>query len=256
MEVADKFKKQAINSILEREDIKALFPKNSKFMWSYKPTQDANGNFTTQYELYLIKTVPNSEEAPLNGDVVTSATKSLNSLSGQTEVNMRMNAIGAKKWAEMTTKAANEGNREIAVVLDNEVVSAPRVNGPITEGSSAITGNYTVEEANDFASILSVGRLPANTQIIQESTVGPSLGKQIFQKYQFIDRVGFALVIVTMLIYYALGGLFAVISLLLNVFLIVGTLSSFGTVLTLSGIAGIVLTIGMAVDANVIIYEN
>ncbi len=256
MGVADKFKKQAINSILEREDIKALFPKNSKFMWSYKPTQDANGNFTTQYELYLIKTVPNSEEAPLNGDVVTSATQSLNSLSGQTEVNMRMNAIGAKKWAEMTTKAANEGNREIAVVLDNEVVSAPRVNGPITEGSSAITGNYTVEEANDFASILSVGRLPANTQIIQESTVGPSLGKTNISKSINSLIVGFALVIVTMLIYYALGGLFAVISLLLNVFLIVGTLSSFGTVLTLSGIAGIVLTIGMAVDANVIIYER
>ena len=256
MGMADKFKKPAISALLEREDIRALFPKNSKFMWSYKPTQDADGKFTNQYELYLIKTVPNSEEAPLNGDVVTSASQSLNNLNSEVEVNMRMNAAGAKKWAEMTTKAANDGNREIAIALDNEVVSAPRVNGPITEGSSAISGNFTVDEANDFASILSVGRLPANTKIVQEATVGPSLGKTNITKSINSLIVGFALVIVTMLLYYAFGGVIAVISLLINVFLIFGTLSSFGTVLTLSGIAGIVLTIGMAVDANVIIYER
>ncbi|MEZ4911478.1 MAG: protein translocase subunit SecDF [Saprospiraceae bacterium] len=256
MGMADKFKKPAINALLEREDIRALFPKNSRFMWSYKPTQDADGKFTSQYELYLIKTVPNSEEAPLNGDVVTSASQSLNNLNSEVEVNMRMNAAGAKKWAEMTTKAANDGNREIAIALDNEVVSAPRVNGPITEGSSAISGNFTVDEANDFASILSVGRLPANTKIVQEASVGPSLGKANISKSINSLLLGFALVIVTMLVYYAFGGLIAVISLLINVFLIFGTLSSFGTVLTLSGIAGIVLTIGMAVDANVIIFER
>jgi SecD/SecF fusion protein len=167
-----------------------------------------------------------------------------------------MNAAGAKKWADMTTRASNEGNREIAIVLDSEVVSAPTVNQPITGGNSSITGNYTVEEAVDFAGILEVGRLPAGTKIMQSTNVGPTLGKANITKSINSLLVGFLLVIITMIAYYAGAGLIAIISLLLNVFLIFGTLSSFGTVLTLSGIAGIVLTIGMAVDANVVIYER
>ncbi|MBC7883908.1 MAG: protein translocase subunit SecDF [Saprospiraceae bacterium] len=254
--LADRGKKNFISEILEREDIKALFPKNGKFMWSYKPSQGADGVLTSQYELYLIKLQSGTELAPLDGDVVTSAVQTLNPVNGEVEVNLRMNAAGAKKWAEMTTKAANEGNREIAIALDNEVVSAPRVNDAITQGSSSISGNFSVEEAVDFASILEVGKLPARTKIIQESNVGPSLGKDNIEKSLNSLIIGFFLVIVTMLAYYAGAGVIAILSLFLNVFLIFGTLSSFGTVLTLSGIAGIVLTIGMAVDANVIIYER
>ncbi len=256
MGVADKSKIAQINKILEREDVKAIFPANSRFMWSSKPSLDADRKFTNNYELYLIKGQSNSEDAPLNGDVVTSARQALNPVNGQVEVTLRMNAAGAKKWADMTTKAANEGNREIAIVLDNEVVSAPSVNTPITGGNSSITGNYTVEEAVDFAGILEVGRLPAGTKIMQSTNVGPTLGKANISKSINSLLVGFLLVIVTMIAYYAGAGLIAIISLLLNVFLIFGTLSSFGTVLTLSGIAGIVLTIGMAVDANVVIYER
>jgi SecD/SecF fusion protein len=256
MGVADKSKKNSINKILEREDVKALFPKNSKFMWSYKPGQDVDGKLTNNYELYLIKGQSNTENAPLDGDVVTSANQTLNSMNNEVEVSLRMNATGAKKWAEMTTKAANEGNREIAIALDNEVVSAPRVNNAITGGMSSISGNFSVEEAVDFAGILEVGKLPARTKIIQKTTVGPSLGKANISKSINSLLIGFLLVIMTMIAYYAGAGIIAIISLFLNVFLIFGTLSSFGTVLTLSGIAGIVLTIGMAVDANVVIYER
>lgn len=256
MGLVEKGKKSFVDDILKREDIKALFPKNSKFMWSREPSVDATGVTTNQYELYLIKTQTGTDEAPLDGGVITSAGQNLNTTNGKIEVNVRMNAAGAKKWAEMTTKAAGDGNREIAIALDDEVVSAPTVNDPITQGSSSITGNYTVEEATDFASILEVGKLPAKTKIVQSTNVGPTLGKANISKSINSLLIGFLLVIITMLAYYAGGGVIAIISLLLNVFLIFGSLSSFGTVLTLSGIAGIVLTIGMAVDANVVIYER
>lgn len=256
MGLVEKGKRTFVNDILKRDDIKALFPKNSKFMWSREPSVDASGITTNQYELYLIKTQTGTDEAPLDGGVITSAGQNLNTTNGKIEVNVRMNAAGAKKWAEMTTKAAGDGNREIAIALDDEVVSAPTVNDPITQGSSSITGNYTVEEATDFASILEVGKLPAKTKIVQSTNVGPTLGKANISKSINSLLIGFLLVIITMLAYYAGGGIIAIISLLLNVFLIFGSLSSFGTVLTLSGIAGIVLTIGMAVDANVIIFER
>ncbi|HMR86783.1 MAG TPA: protein translocase subunit SecDF [Saprospiraceae bacterium] len=256
MGLVEKGKRTFVNDILKRDDIKALFPKNSKFMWSREPSVDASGVTTNQYELYLIKTQTGTDEAPLDGGVITSAGQNLNTTNGKIEVNVRMNAAGAKKWAEMTTKAAGDGNREIAIALDDEVVSAPTVNDPITQGSSSITGNYTVEEATDFASILEVGKLPAKTKIVQSTNVGPTLGKANISKSINSLLIGFLLVIITMLAYYAGGGIIAIVSLLLNVFLIFGSLSSFGTVLTLSGIAGIVLTIGMAVDANVIIFER
>lgn len=256
MGLVEKGKRSFVNDILKREDIKSLFPKNSKFMWSREPSVDPTGVTTNQYELYLIKTQTGTDIAPLDGGVITSASQNLNTTNGKIEVNVRMNAAGAKKWAEMTTKAAGDGNREIAIALDDEVVSAPTVNDPITQGSSSITGNYTVEEATDFASILEVGKLPAKTKIVQSTNVGPTLGKANISKSINSLLIGFLLVIITMLAYYAGGGVIAIISLLLNVFLIFGSLSSFGTVLTLSGIAGIVLTIGMAVDANVVIYER
>ncbi len=256
MGVADKSKRKLVNEILERENVKAMFPKKAKFMWSYKPVQDADGKLTNTYYLYLIKGLVNTDSAPLDGDVITSATQALNPVSGQVEVSLRMSANGAKKWAEMTTKAAGDGNREIAIVLDDEVVSAPSVNTPITGGSSSITGNFTVDEATDFAGILEVGKLPARTKIVQKNNVGPSLGKENISKSLNSLALGSLLLVLTVLAYYSGAGLIAILALILNVFFILGTLSSFGTVLTLSGIAGIVLTIGMAVDANVIIYER
>ncbi len=256
MGIVEKSKRRIVNEILAREDVKALFPKNAKFMWSYKSAQNPDGGFSNNYYLYLIKGQSNTDKAPLDGDVVTGATQALNPINGQVEVNLRMNANGAKKWAEMTTKAAGDGNREIAIALDNEVVSAPSVNTPITGGSSSITGDFTVDEATSFAGILEVGKLPAKTKIVQQNNVGPSLGKENISKSLDALAFGTLMLVLTMLLYYAGAGIIAILSLLLNVFFILGTLSSFGTVLTLSGIAGIVLTMGMAVDANVIIYER
>jgi SecD/SecF fusion protein len=253
---AERGKQKFINEVLSREDVKGLFPGDSKFLWSYKPALDQDGKVTNQYELYLVKKVPGSDSAPLDGDVITSAGQTVDPVGGDVEVNLRMDANGAKKWGEMTTRAAADGNREIAIALDDEVVSAPRVTNAITGGVSSISGNYTVEEAIDFASILEVGKLPARTKMIQNSKVGPSLGKANISKSLTSLWIGFAAVVLIMLFYYAGAGVIAIIALLINIFLIMGTLSSLGTVLTLSGIAGIVLTIGMAVDANVIIFER
>ena len=254
--IADKNKKNNIMEMLNRPNIKGLFPKNSKFLWSYKPFEDADGNLTNQYELYLIKTIPGSNTAPLEGDVVVDANQSQDGNNGETNVTLSMDARGAKKWAEMTTNAANAGNREIAIVLDDEVVSAPSVRGAITGGTSSITGNFTVQEAVDFANILEVGKLPAKTKIIQDATVGPSLGKENINSSVRSLLVGSGLLLLFMVLYYGGAGIVSILALLLNVFFIFGSLSSFGTVLTLPGIAGIVLTIGMAVDANVIIFER
>ena len=156
----------------------------------------------------------------------------------------------------MTTKAANNGNREIAIVLDDEVVSAPRVINPITGGNSSITGSYTLDEANDLSEILKVGKLPAGTRIVQESQVGPSLGADNINKSLLTMLLSVAFLCLFMVAYYSKGGWVSVVALLANVFFILGTLASMGTVLTLPGIAGIVLTLAAAVDANVIIYER
>ncbi len=257
MGVADRNQRDQIMSMLNREEVKALFPRDSKFLWSSKPTQDPETReFTNQYELYLIKKQPGTEEAPLQGDVVVSASQSPDPVTGEIKVSLVMNPQGAKKWADMTTKAANDSNREIAIALDNEVVTAPRVNGAITGGMSSIEGSFTVAEAQDLASILEVGKLPAKVQIVQESNVGPSLGKANINKGVFSLIAGLLIVLVFMVLYYGGSGIVSIIALFANLFFIFGALASFGTVLTLPGIAGIILTIGMAVDANVIIYER
>lgn len=259
---AEKNKRETISALLAKPEVANLFPKNVKFLWGYKPYQDPNtGLNTNQYELYAIKTQPNSNTAPMDGDLVTNASQSTDQITGEPNVSLGMNASGAKKWAELTAKAYNgnaEGNRrEIAIVLDDQVVTAPSVNnGAITGGSSVISGSFNIQEAVDLANILEVGKLPAKTKIIQNATVGPSLGKQNIQKSGISLLLGFVLVLGFMIFYYAKGGVVSVIALFLNVILIFGALSSFGTVLTLPGIAGIVLTIGMAVDANVIIFER
>ncbi|MCL4106730.1 UNVERIFIED_CONTAM: hypothetical protein GTU68_048174 [Idotea baltica] len=208
-----------------------------------------------QYELYAIK-VRNNGKAPLEGDVITNASQSPDPTTGEPQVSLQMNSKGRKIWADLTTKAAQNGNRQIAIVLDSTVVSAPRVNGPITGGSSSISGGFSVQEAVDLANILQIGKLPAKTRIIQESTVGPSLGKENINRSLRSLVIGVLLILAFMVFYYGGGGIVSIIALILNLIFIFGVLASINTVLTLPGMAGIVLTIGMAVDANVIIFER
>ena len=255
MGFADKNKRNAIMEMLSRPNIRSLFPGDSKFMWSRKPFSTVDGQETRKYMLYLLKTPPNGKPL-LEGDVITRADHAPNPITGEMAVNLSMNNRGAKIWGEMTTRAANNGNREVAICIDNEVISAPSVRGPITQGNTEITGNFTVQEAADFSSLLEVGKLPAQVDIIQEDTVGPSLGAANINSSIRALLIGFGLVLLFMILYYAGGGLVSIIALLLNMFFIFGALASFGTVLTLPGIAGIILTIGMAVDANVIIFER
>ncbi|MEL6719218.1 MAG: protein translocase subunit SecD, partial [Bacteroidota bacterium] len=255
--LADKYNKKKVTDFLADEKNRSLFPRDLKFVWSREPVQLQNQEDDEEgfYELYGVK-VPRGGVAPLEGDVVTSASADPDPQSGEMQVSLNMDQQGAKTWAAITTRAAQNGNREVAIVLDNEVVSAPGVNGPIPGGRSSISGSFSTQEAQDLASILEVGKLPARTQIIQESLVGPSLGAENIRKSITAIAIGFALVFIFMLLYYGGGGVVSVIALLLNLIFIFGSLASFGAVLTLPGIAGIVLTIGMAVDANVIIYER
>ncbi len=256
---ADKNKMRLINEYLARPEIKALFPADLEFRWSQKPVEDdgIEGNtMIGKYELYAIKKVRNSDLAPLDGSVVTNASEQPDPTSGEVTVSLSMNNDGAKIWADLTKKAAENGNREIAIVLDDEVVSAPRVINPITGGNSSITGNFSVDEAKDLSSILQVGKLPAGTRIVQESQVGPSLGADNINRSLFTMVLSVLFLCVFMVTYYSRGGWVSVIALLANIFFLLGTLASLGTVLTLPGIAGIVLTLAAAVDANVIIYER
>ena len=254
--IADRNAKDDISRMLRKSEIRSLFPKDSRFAWSYKPFVNADGESTKQYELSLLKTVPGSDKAPLEGDVVVKANSDTDPTNGEIGVALSMNPKGAKKWGEMTSNAARQGNRCIAIVLDSMVVSAPSVRVPITGGNSSITGNYTIDEAVQFANVLEVGKLPAKLDILQSNTVGPSLGAKNISRSIYSLLIGFGLLLLFMVLYYAGGGLIAIAALLLNLFFIFGSLSSFGTVLTLAGIAGVVLTIGMAVDASVIIYER
>jgi SecD/SecF fusion protein len=255
---ADVNKRSAITEMLERPDIKSLFPKDLFFRWSMKPTKDRESDkFTSIYELYILKKESGTDKAPLEGDRVVNSNASIDQRSGaEVEVTLAMDQKGAKKWGEMTTIAANDKNRPIAIVLDEEVVSAPSVRVPILDGNSSITGGYTMQEAQDFSRILEIGKLPAKPQIIQESTVGPSLGADNIAKSINSLLIGFALVLIFMVFYYGSSGIIAILALLLNVFFIFGVLASIGTVLTLPGFAGIALTMGMAIDANVIINER
>ncbi|HZV71483.1 MAG TPA: protein translocase subunit SecDF [Saprospiraceae bacterium] len=256
MGVANKNKINAISEMLARDEIKSIFPQDAKLMWSAKPSNDKDGRATDEYELYAIKMKRGSDQAPLEGDRVVTATSNPDPMTNQVAVTLRMDNLGAKAWADMTTKAAQDNNREIAIALDGEVVSAPRVNEAITTGDSRISGNFSIQEGQDLANILQIGKLPANITIVQEALVGPSLGKENINKSMVAMIVATLLVLLFMVFYYGGGGIVAIIALIANIFFLFGALSSLGTVLTLPGIAGIVLTIGMAVDANVIIYER
>jgi SecD/SecF fusion protein len=259
MGYADRNKRETIINYLKRPEIKSGLPGDIMFAWAAKPISSEEEGVQTlvgKYELYALRKYRNQDEPALDGSVVTNASEQPDPTSGEVTVSLQMNNDGAKAWAELTKKAFDGGNREIAIVLDNEVVSAPRVINPITGGSSSITGNFTIEEAKDLSNILEVGKLPAGIRIVQESQVGPSLGQENINKSLFTMILSVLVLCGFMAAYYARGGWVSVIALLANIFFIIGTLASIGTVLTLPGIAGIVLTLAGAVDANVIIFER
>ena len=240
-----------INKYFAMPQIKQLFPPEFKPMWTVKASaMDPDQNI---FELVAIKATSRDGKAPLDGDVVTDARVQYGNSGGSPEVSMTMNAEGANVWARMTKD--NIG-RQIAIVLDGMVYSYPNVQSEISGGSSQITGDFTLEEAEDLANVLKSGKLPAPATIIQEQVVGPSLGAESINAGLISFVIAFLLVLLYMLFFYQGAGLVADIALLCNVVLLFGTLVSFGAVLTLPGIAGLVLTLGMAVDANVIIYER
>ena len=239
-----------INRILNNERYRSFLPRDLKLLWGVKPTKAEDGS--ENLELYAIKLGRGSDQAPLEGDVVTDARQTLDQTS-RPAVSMQMNAEGARKWRKLTSE--NVGRR-IAVVLDDYVYTAPVVNGEIPNGQSEISGNFTLLEAQDLANILKSGSLPAPTQIVEESIIGPTLGKEAQAQGIYSMVGGLSLVILFMLAYYAKGGFVAVAALIFNIFFILGILAQLGTALTLPGIAGIVLTMGMSIDANVLIFER
>ncbi len=238
-----------IGAWLRLPQVQAVFPTDLKPLWTVKPIDEAG----TIFELIAIKANTRDGKAPLDGGVVTDANKTFGNTSGNPEVDMGMNAEGARTWATMTS---NNIGRCIAIVLDGMVYSYPRVNSEITGGRSAISGHFTVQEAEDLANVLKSGKLPAPAKIVQEAVVGPTLGTESINAGMFSFLIAFILVLIYMIFFYHGAGVAAAFALIANVLFLLGTLVSFGAVLTLPGIAGIVLTMGMAVDANVIIYER
>ncbi len=241
-----------VNTILKMNQVKALFPRDLKFAWSQNPYKyDATKTF---YELHAIKITTRDGRPPLDGDVITSARPSSGITGSEIKVDMSMNAEGAKIWARMTRENVD---RCIAVVLDGYVRSYPNVVGEITGGNTEISGDFTIEEADDLANILKSGKLPAPAKIFSDTIIGPSLGKEAINSGLTSFVVAFFIVLFYMIFYYSRSaGTIADIALMANVFLLMGVSASLGAVLTLPGIAGIVLTMGMSVDANVLIYER
>lgn len=238
-----------IGTWLRLPQVQAIFPADLRPMWSVKAIDESN----TIFELIAIKANTRDGRAPLDGGVITDARRSFGSNSAVPEVDMSMNAEGARIWATMT---ANNVGRSIAIVLDGMVYSYPRVNGEIPGGRSNISGNFTIEEADDLANVLKSGKLPAPARIVQDTVVGPSLGSESINAGLISFVIAFILVLIYMILFYNGAGLVASVALIANVLFLFGALTSFGAVLTLPGIAGIVLTLGMAVDANVIIFER
>jgi SecD/SecF fusion protein len=238
-----------VKEVMDRSDVRALFPANSSYVFDIKPR--ANGTNVNEeiVDMYFVKDLG---KAPLEGDVVTNANQDYDE-RGKPAVEMQMNAEGARKWKALT--GANIG-RPIAIILDNYVYSAPNVNGEISGGRSSIAGNFTVEEAQDLANVLKAGKLPAPTNIISEDIVGASVGSEAASAGIISSLVGLLVVLGFVLIYYNKAGVIADIALIVNLFLLLGVMASFGATLTLPGIAGMVLSVGVSVDANVLIYER
>ncbi|MFN5675503.1 MAG: protein translocase subunit SecDF [Bacteroidota bacterium] len=246
-----------INGLLAMARSKGAFPSKLKFMWSAKEIEnkDDNGRVVGSYfELYAIKQSNAKGQAALSGDIITDARKDYDQRQGGTPlISMSMNSEASQKWATITK--ANKG-KCVAVVMDNMVYSAPRVNSEITGGQSQITGNFTDAEADALAAILSAGKLPAPAHIVEESIVGPSLGQEAIDSGLMSFVIALLVILLFMYMYYNNSGIVANIALIANMFFIMGILTSLGAVLTLPGIAGIVLTIGLAVDANILIFER
>ena len=242
----------AISKLIYGPVAKQVLPSDVKLLWSATPEDGIQAK--NIFGLYAIKVTSNNGQAPLQGDVVTDAKDEFNHVTGQPEVNMTMNTEGARRWAALTK--ANIG-KAIAIVLDNAVYSAPRVNGEIDGGSSSISGNFTVEMTKDLANTLKSGRMPAPARIVQEEVVGPTLGAASIQQGIISFVIAFVLLIIYMvLMYNFIPGMIANAALIINVFFTLGILTSFQAALTMSGIAGMVLSLGTAVDANVLIYER
>jgi len=246
-----------VNAYLRIAQSKNVFPAKLKFMWGSKEVEqkDEEGRVVGSYfELFAIKQTASNGKAALSGDIITDARKDYDQRQGGVPlISMSMNSDAAQKWAKIT--GANKG-KCVAVVMDNMVYSAPRVNAEITGGQSQITGNFTDAEADALAAILSAGKLPAPAHIVEESIVGPTLGQEAIDAGLVSFVIALLVILVFMMLYYNKAGMVANIALIANMFFIMGILTSLGAVLTLPGIAGIVLTIGLAVDANILIFER
>ncbi len=239
----------AINKYMALPEVRDCFPSDVRFKWGIKGDPMADG----QFFLYTIKVERMDGKAPLDGSVISDARASYSQNGADAEVSMSMNSNGITEWAQLT---ADNIGKCIAIVLDGYVYSAPVVRQKIEGGNSSISGNFTIQEAQDLANVLKSGKVPAPARIIQDTVVGPSLGQESINNGMISFLLAFLLVLLYMGIFYKTAGWMSDIALVTNVFLLMGFLVSFGAVLTLPGIAGIVLTMGMAVDANVIIYER
>ena len=240
-----------VNAYLARPEIKSQIPSNLKLMWAVKPEQRT----PSLLSLYAIKPAPGEHGSVLTGEVITDARDAFNPQTNAPEVSMQMNSYGAKEWRRITAKAA-QTKASIAIVLDGVVYSAPTVQNEIPGGSSSISGNFTIEDTKDLANVLKAGRLPTTAKIVEEAIVGPSLGQAAIDSGVNSAVIGIVIVMIFMVVYYNRAGWAANIAVLFNVFFLLGILASLNAVLTLPGIAGIVLTMGTAVDANVLIYER
>jgi SecD/SecF fusion protein len=240
-----------IMAYLHSPDVKSLIPSSMKFLWAVKPREK-----TKNFELYAIKLAGAENGAVLFGDVITDA-RADNDQKGNPEVIMTMNSQGAEKWRTVTAEASSGQNKKfIAIVLDDNVYSAPAVQNEISGGVSSISGSFTPDETRDLANVLKAGRLLAPAHIIGSDVVGPSLGQQSINDGLMSCLIGLVVVMIFMVAYYNRAGTIAVVAVIFNVFFLMGVLTSLRAVLTLPGVAGIVLLFGMAVDANVLIYER
>lgn len=241
-----------VNGYLASPEVKALFPVNLRLAWGVKAIDNNN-----VFELHALKATTRDGKPALEGDVISNARDDFDQ-RGNPEVVMIMNADGAKTWRRITAEASADANnkKSVAIVLDGNVYSAPTVQNEIPNGISSISGNFKIEDTKDLANILKAGKLPAPARIVEEAIVGPSLGQEAINAGLLSSIAGLILVLIFMVFYYNRAGWIADIALVVNLFFVMGVMASLGAVLTLPGIAGIVLTIGMSVDANVLIYER
>jgi SecD/SecF fusion protein len=238
-----------LNELMRNPEAQSLFPPNMTFLYDVSPIS----NTTNNEDIVNVYPVKDFGNAPIEGDVVTNAKQDYDPMTGKPDVTMQMNALGARKWRDMT--GANIG-KSIAIILDNYVYSAPNVNSEISGGNSSISGGFSVEQALDLANVLKAGKLPAPTNIIEEAEVGASVGSNALSAGILSSIIGLIAVLIFVMVYYNQAGWIANAALLINLVLLLGVMASFGATMTLPGIAGLVLSVGMSVDANVLIFER